>query len=124
MTIHDNVGIGQPWGRGIYLSGYRLKALRNDIRETYGAGILMESGGYWDTHGAQDVEIAGNVLRRVDRSGNHGANILLFAGSDDPRHRMSNVFGSGNDLDCSAGAPVRLWGTNFSDITVSGFCGA
>ncbi len=71
ITIHDNVGIGQPWGRGIYLSGYRLKVLRNDIRETYGAAILMESGGYWNTYGAQDVEIAGNLLRLPDRSDTH-----------------------------------------------------
>jgi len=124
INIHDNIGVGQPWGRGIYLSGYNLKAIGNQLTRTHGAAILMESGGTYSTHGAQNVEISNNIIREPDTANIHGANILLVATSSVYAHRMENIYGSNNNSDCRNNKlPVRKIGTYFYNVTVTGFCG-
>ena len=96
IKVHDNNGNGQPWGRGIsVVGGYNVQIYNNNISRTYGAGIYLtgESAEY----PADSLQVNNNTIRYPDQGNIHNANILIWG--FDTNHLVSNVTGSGNNLD-------------------------
>jgi Right handed beta helix region len=98
IAIHGNVGNGETWGRGAtVVGGYNVQIYSNDISHTYGAGIYIASEPAWSTYGVDNVTVNGNKIRYPDQGNIHNVNILAWAGRTDMP--VTNVTGSGNDLD-------------------------
>lgn len=117
VVIRDNVGDGQPWGRGIsVVGGYNVQILRNRVSHTYGAAVYIV--GEPQEGPVDNVKVDSNVIRFPDQGHIHGTNILI--GWD--YYRVSNVYGANNNCDRSRQCIV-IDPTNVLNITVTGFYG-
>ncbi|MBI2285373.1 hypothetical protein HYU82_00930 [Candidatus Saccharibacteria bacterium] len=118
INIHDNVGNGQPWGRGIsVVGGYAIQIYNNNISRTYGAGIYLT--GEPNQYPADNIVVNNNTIRSPDQGNIHGVNILVWGSDAD--HLVSNVSGSGNNLDRIKNG-IRYQGS-YSNANISWFYG-
>jgi hypothetical protein len=120
ITIRDNTGSRQPWGRGIGIAGpYNCHVLRNHVDHTYGAGILCASETASLTYGTDDIEVDSNVIRFPDQGNIHNCNIRVSGA--EANFPVNNIYGANNDCD-RAKQILRADGA-ISAITVAGFFG-
>jgi hypothetical protein len=78
ITISGNVVRGQRWGRGIsVVGGRRITVARNTVRDTSGAGVLINADGRYGTHGTADVRVVDNRISNTDRNDIHHGGIHL-----------------------------------------------
>lgn len=118
IKIHDNVGDGQPWGRGAsVVGGYNIQIYNNSISRTYGAGIYIEAEGI--SYGNSNITLNNNTVRYPDQAGIHGCNILV--GTYQTSQTTTDVTGSGNNLDRTK-LGLRTEG-NYSGVSVGWFYG-
>ncbi len=116
IKIHDNIGDGQPWGRGAsVVGGYNVQIYNNSINHTYGAGIyIVAEGGTFNTYGDSAITLNNNTIRFPDQGNIHNCNITI--GTYNTTQTTSNVTGSGNNLDRSK--PGLATSGNFSGVNV------
>lgn len=115
IEIHDNVGDGQPWGRGAtVVGGYSVQIHDNNISHTYGAGIYIASEPSYTTYGVSDVSVNNNTIRSPDQGNIHNANILIWGGESD--FPVAGVSGSGNNLDRAK--PGAIYSGNYSNASI------
>lgn len=120
ISIHDNVGDTQPWGRGAsVVGGSNVQIFNNNISHTYGAAIYIQAeGGAWNTYSDSNITLDNNTIR-YPAQGIHNGNILI--GTYQTTQTTTNVTGSGNNLDRSKQGIVTSG--NFSGVNVAWFYG-
>jgi hypothetical protein len=118
ITVSNNVGDTQPWGRGIsVVGGYNVTITGNQISHTYGAGIYIASED-WPTYGVDNVQINNNTIRYPDEGRIHVSNIRVWGGRADQPVRV--VGGSGNICHKSRSEMLGVFAdANANDITVT-----
>jgi hypothetical protein len=99
ITITGNAVRGQSWGRGITVVGGRdVTVARNEIADTSGAGVLVNSDGSFGTYGTANVRVLGNAIARTARDVHHGAVHL----EGWPGHSVKRTVVRGNTISAAA----------------------
>jgi hypothetical protein len=114
ITVMDNVGVGQPWGRGVtVVGGERIQLLRNRVEDSYGAGVYVACEPAWETYGVAAVTVSGNTIVRPDRGNIHNANVLVWSARGG--YTIRDVTGTDNTSDPSK-PPMRATAENGGDL--------
>lgn len=96
ITIVDNDVRGQKWGRGISVVGGRNVTVQsNTIAETWGAGVLVNSDGSFDTYGTTGVRVLQNAISGTDRGRIHHGGIHVEGW---PGQAVQGTLVSGNTI--------------------------
>ncbi len=124
VLIDHNAVSGNPWGRGIAVVGGQAVTISNNTVDGVqkAAGILVAQEDSWNTYGASNVMITGNVVTNIQNSNvNNGLQPTQQAAIelDTWTGTVTNVAVTGNSVSGSGYAGFRAYG-NVCSFSVTG----
>ncbi|WP_376712963.1 right-handed parallel beta-helix repeat-containing protein [Burkholderia sp.] len=124
VLIDHNAVSGNPWGRGIAVVGGQAVTISNNTVDGVqkAAGILVAQEDSWNTYGASNVVISGNVVTNIQNSNvNNGLQPTQQAAIelDTWTGTVTNVAVTGNSVSGSGYAGFRAYG-NVCSFSVTG----